>query len=398
MSEGQLAFVGGDRQIWVTGVEGQSPRQVTYGEGPGARSPWGVLESRDHSSLPCWSPDGRWIACFQTKMTGSESGQMWLSIVEVDGVEEQRLVVVEEGYPIYAQWSPDSQRLAILTQEQNHLSLGVCTRGKMGEYRLIEEGLPLFFSWTSDSARLIIHCGSEGDTRLVVRDVLGSSPDEFFGKQPGNFCTPLVMRDQVVFVGRDEGHGVICVSDWKGSGVQGIAAIEGLVALVASPDGRYLAFTSAPPGGREPYQGLWIADMETGELDHIYEEGVVAYFWLPDSSGLVVAGRGKGPAEFKWTSMMRSGDSVRPLARFFPSLDQKFFLHFFEQFAVSHSLVSPDGRRLVFASHPDPRGGGSDTSPHICTVDLAAEEPKTEVLVPGEFAVYSSQLSPTLAG
>jgi Tol biopolymer transport system component len=389
MSEGRLACVGGDRQIWVMGMEAQSPRQVTFGEGPGARNPWGVLQSRDHSSLPCWSPDGRWVSCFQTQMTGSESGQMWLSIVEVDGVEEQRLVVVEEGYPIYAQWSPDSQRVAILTQEQEHLSLGVCTLGEMGEYRLMEAGIPLFFSWTTDSGRLLIHSGSEGDTRLVVRDVLGGTPDEVFVKQPGNFCTPLVMRKQAVFVGRDEGHGVICVSDWSGSGVQGIAAIEGLVAMVGSPDGRSLAFTSAPPGGREPYQGLWVADMETGELNHICDEKVVAYFWLPDSSGLIFAGRGRGPAEFQWNAIERTGGPVRPLVRFFPSLDQKFYLHFFEQFAVSHSLVSADGKRLVFSSHPDPRGGGSDSSPHICSVDLEAEEPKTEVLVPGEFAVCS---------
>jgi len=314
---------------------------------------------------------------------------MWLSIVEVDGVEEQRLVVVEEGYPIYAQWSPDSQRVAILTQEQDHLSLGVCTIGELGVYRLVEEGIPLFFSWTADSERLLIHSGSEGDTRLVVRDVLGNSPDEIFSKQPGNFCTPLVMRKQAVFVGRGDGHGVISVSDWAGSGVQGIAAIEGMVALVASPDGRSLAFTAAPPGGREPYQGLWVADMETGELEHIYDDRVVAYFWKPDSSGLILAGRGRGPAEFQWSMISRNGDDLRPLVRFFPSLDQKFFLHFFEQFAVSHSLISSDGKRLVFSSHPDPRGRGSDTSPHICSVDLDAEEPKTEVMIPGEFAVFS---------
>jgi len=389
MTDAQLAFVGGDRQIWLMDADGRSPRQLTFGEGPGAKNPWGVLQSRDHSSLPCWSPDGQWMSCFQTRMTGAESGQTWLAVVQVDGVEEQRLTMVEEGYPIYAQWSPDSRRVAMLTQEETHLSLGVCSIGDVGNYRLIEEGVPLFFSWTDDAARLLIHSGSGGDTRLVVRDVVGDEPDDFFSKQPGNFCTPLSMSGHAIFVGREETHGVVCVSDFSGADVQGIAAIEGLVALVGSPDGNFLAFTSAPPGERQLYQGVWVADMQTGQVRRVYSEGVVAYLWKPDSSGLIFVTRGRGPAEFQWNELLLSCEEARPLAGFFPSLDQKFFLHFFEQFAVSHSLISPDGERLVYASHPDPRGGGSDTSPHIYTIDLTADQPKAEILVPGEFAVFS---------
>jgi hypothetical protein len=70
-------------------------------------------------------------------------------------------------------------------------------------------------------------------------------------------------------------------------------------------------------------------------------------------------------------------------------MDQKFFLHYFEQFAVSHSPVSADGERLVFASHPNPRGAIADSTSHICMVDLTASTPRTEVCVPGDFAVFS---------
>ena len=43
MTELELAFVGGDRQIWLSDFEGQTPKQLTFGEGPGAKSPWGIL-------------------------------------------------------------------------------------------------------------------------------------------------------------------------------------------------------------------------------------------------------------------------------------------------------------------------------------------------------------------
>jgi hypothetical protein len=104
---------------------------------------------------------------------------------------------------------------------------------------------------------------------------------------------------------------------------------------------------------------------------------------------MAIVTRGRGPAQLIWSLQPVDGSEARPLASFYPSLDQRFFLHFFEQFAVSHSPVSADGTRLVFASHPDPKAGGSDTTSHICTVNVDGREPKTEILVPGDFAVFS---------
>ena len=389
MSADLLAFVGGDRQIWTMSASGGEHKQVTFGEGPGARSPWGVLESRDHSSWPCWSPDGRWISCFQTRVGRDGDGAVWLSVVEAKGVEEQRLSPLDGGIPIYSQWAPDSSQVAVLTQEETHLSLGICTLGQLGDYRLMAEGIPLFFSWTQDAQRLLIHCGSDGDTSLVLREVAGDSPDEFFSKRPGNFCTPLIVGNQAIFIGRDEKHGVLCVSDWSGSRVEGITGIEGLVAVVASRTGRYVAFSGAPPGNRQPYQGLWLMDLELGEVRRVSQSEVVAFFWLPEDKGLVLATPGRGPAELVWEHQALDGGEPMRLASFYPSLDQKFFLHFFEQFAVSHSPVSADGTRLVFASHPNPKSGGSDTTSHICTVNIDSHEPRTEVLVPGDFGVFS---------
>ena len=389
MSEARVAFVGGDRQIWTLRADGTDPRQMTFGEGPGAQTPWGVMESRDHSAWPCWSPDGRWLSCFQTQVGSQGDGTVWLSVMEAEGVEEQRLSVIDDSIPIYTQWAPDSTRLAVLSQGESHLSLGVCALGELGEYRLMEEGIPLFFSWTLDAQRLLIHSGSAGDTRLMLRDVCGSEPDEVFRKSPGNFCAPLVVGNQAVFVGRDESHGVLCVSDWAGTRIEGITGIEGLVAVVASACGRYLAFSGAPPGNRQPYQGLWIVDLETAKVSKISADGLMAFFWIPDGRGLVVVTRGRGPAQLLWSLQPVEGGDAQPLASFYPSLDQKFFLHYFEQFAVSHAPVSGDSGRLVFASHPDPAGKGSDTTPHICTVNLDGATPRVDVMAPGDFGVFS---------
>lgn len=391
MNEAGLAVVAGDQQIWTMSQSGSDCKQLTFGEGPGARSPWGMLESRDHSSWPSWSPDGRWVACFQHRVGSGDEGNIWLSAIQVDGVEEQRLIDMNGSIPIYTQWASDSKQLAVLCQDETHLSLSVAELGRLGESRLMEEGTPLFFSWTEDAQRLLIHSGSEGETRLVLRDVKGGAPDELFSKSPGKFCTPLVLGSQAVFVGRDDSHGVLCVSDLAGSQIQGVTGIEGLVAVVASPNGKELAFSGAPPGNRQPYQGLWIADLEAGRVRCVLEQGVVAFFWMPDGQRLLVVTHGRGPAQLHWSEVETSTGDCRPLTGFYPSMDQKFFLHYFEQFAVSHRPISPDGSKLVFASHPNPRRSTSDTTSHICMVDLDADHIQTDVCIPGDFGVFSPQ-------
>lgn len=389
MSESRLAVIAGDQQVWTMAQSGADCKQLTFGEGPGAQSPWGVLKSRDHSAWPCWSPDGEWIACFQHRVGSGEESNIWLAALQVDGVEEQRLVELDESIPIYAQWASDSKQIALLCQDESHLSLSVAKLGAIGHARLMEEGTPLFFSWTDDAQRLLIHSGSGGDTRLVLRDVCGDAPDEHFSKGPGNFCTPLVAGQQAIYVGRDDTHGVLCVSDLAGNNVQGVTGIEGLVAVVMSPLNTHVAFSGAPPGNRQPYQGLWIADLEAGRVRRVFEEGVVAFFWMPDGQRVLVVTHGRGPAQLHWSEVDVVSGDCRPLTGFYPSMDQKFFLHYFEQFSISHRPVSVDGSRLVFASHPNPRGRTSDTTSHICMIDLDAEEPRTEVCIPGDFGVFS---------
>jgi Tol biopolymer transport system component len=387
--QGCLAFIGGDRQVWTVQPDGAGHRQLTYDLNVGSQSPWGGLQATEHRSWPCWSPDGRWLSCFQTSDSPDSDGAAWLTAIEVDGVEEKRLVSLEEGYPLYSQWSPDSSRIAVLMQQADQLAVAVATVEKIGSFRLIEEGVPIFFSWTDDSKKLLIHSGSQGETRLVLRAVEGSDPDQYFPKSPGSFSTPAVMGERAVFVAEDQGHSTLCVSDLEGGAVQEIERLSGQVAHVVSPCHRFIAFTTLRAGKPLSNSGLWVADVERGEVQQLMTTDVVAYFWLPRSEGLLVVTRGRGPTEFHWNHLNLENANVRRLVSFYPSQDQQFFLRFFEQFATSHSPVSADGKMLAYAGHPDPRKSNADTSSKIHVLALADEQPKPEVLAPGEFAVFA---------
>ena len=79
---------------------------------------------------------------------------------------------------------------------------------------------------------------------------------------------------------------------------------------------------------------------------------------------------------------------IQDIGTFWPSRDQLFYLHFFEQYSNSHPIVSVDGRMLVFAGHPDPLYGG-DSRSRLWGVDLTVCTPRATELAEGTFGVFS---------
>ena len=98
----QIAFIGDDRQIHVISPDGTSRRQVTWSKMPSALSMWGASEGRDTCSWPGFSPDGRWLICFQAEGEDGLS-QARVCAVEVDGVQERLLAELSGQLPMYAQ-------------------------------------------------------------------------------------------------------------------------------------------------------------------------------------------------------------------------------------------------------------------------------------------------------
>ena len=120
---GRVALVGADRQIYVADLANGARRVLTLSKHQSPLARWGRTAGEERSLWPCWSPDGRWIACFQTKRTDEDPSVV--SVVQVDGVEERELVELTRSAPIYASWSADSGSLAVLSQGSDELELGV---------------------------------------------------------------------------------------------------------------------------------------------------------------------------------------------------------------------------------------------------------------------------------
>ena len=383
LSAGRIAFVGADGQIHVMRGDGSDARPVTFAKVPTPLSRWGSTQGRDSCTWPVWSPDGRWIGCFQSPLGEDHGGPALVVAVEADGVEEQALLALEGELPIYAQWNASGERLAVLTQSQDELTLAVCSLGDLGARHTVDEGAPLFFAWAGD--RILVHVGTRSTRlgRVVLRDPMGRDEDRLLAEAPGTFCTPLLVEDQALHVEA----GALWATDVHRGRRRELAALDGLVAMVARPRHAEVAVGVAPVAGDDPYRGVALLDLDGG-MRPILEESCLAFFFDPTGERLLYAkalGRGQGV-----TLHVRepSGDT-RPLGRFWPSPHQLFYLQFFEQYCASHPLVSPDGAIAVFSGFEDPSQSGQDASPRIFAMDLRDEVGLPQVIAEGSFAVWS---------
>ena len=391
-----LAWVGMDNQLYVR--DGQGVRRVTWPTGPGPSSGWGVSDKGNACSWPCWSPDRRWLACFHRSIDhDSAVSEVSLDVIEVDGVEERRLAAFQGRLPIYAQWSPSGEQIAVLCQDEDELLLSICEMEELGRCRDVESGAPLFFSWMPDKEGLLVHVGSRmtETSRVVVRQP-SEGEDVLITDQPGAFCTPLILQGKPLYVVAQGGNSRLRMAALSSSVArcedddQDLFDFDGLVAMVPSPRRGQIAAASAKRGEGTPYDGVWVLEPGASAIK-VWDAPCMAFFWTPDGSRLLIASLAPEEGHVTWDLIDVQSLESRTLCRFWPSRDELFFLHFFEQFTESHPPISADGRTLVFSGRLDLNHVVEQEQPgvpKVMTIDLDGEQTAPCVVAAGIFGVF----------
>lgn len=391
-SEARIVAVGLDLQLHVIGVASGARRQLTLPRIASPLSQWGGSAGEEASSWPVWSPDGRWVACFQHRGAEGSREPFAIAVLEVDGIEERVLVELEEQQPIFASWSPGGDRLALLSQREQGLELEVLRLEEPGERVPIAKGSPFFFCWASDD-ELLLHVGDQpGRPGRLLRYGADGRERERLADPPGSFCTPFVVRGQAIYLADAVRGSRLRRRRLSGGAPVDLGFFEGLVAVLPAPDGRSLALATAPRGEGTPYDGVWSVPLDGAEPRRITDEPCMAFFWEPDGQHLLLACVDAPASCLRWRRVAVQGGAPVHLAAFWPSREQLFYLHFFEQFAASHPVISPDGRALIFSATGllETRrltGGGSPGSqPKIYALDLTDPEAEPVPVCEGVFA------------
>lgn len=392
----RLAIVTLQRQIHVLDAAGRERIELTT---PMARfptqgrTPWSMLQKGQEAwSWPTWSPSGKDIAAFAVETSDTETGPARVVTLSLDGVREVELAELDGGAPIYLQWEPQGRALSVLMQQGDELALALLRLDRLGTVRPLEQGVPLFMNWTEGGERLLLHVGrgDGGEGRLLVRDPLGTAEDVLLTGPPGTFCAPVFVDERVVYAVRTaDGASRVVSSDLEGNDTHKLLQRRGLVAIVPGPKGMpVIAVSHAPRGEGTPYQGIDIVDVVTGGIRKISNAECMAFFWAPDGQWLLQAVVDADQNCLSWYRVPSTGGPPEALGSFWPTRDVLFYLHFFDQYASSHPIISADGEHIVFAGYPA-GGGQADLSqpPRIWVRPVRAGA--AEAIAEGNFAVWS---------
>ena len=291
-----------------------------------------------------------------------------------DGTAETRARV--DFPPFYLLWDPTSARIAYLGTGLGGLEMGLVDVAAGGEEAAsIDNGAPYYLSWAPDGQSLVVHVGAR---RLDFLDLKGDRTP--VGADPGLFNAPVWSADgaTLVYAAVEATDQRIVVSDSDGANSRDIVRYEGFVSFLLNPQGDRIAFqpggetpqspgqTALAPRSREPRVvpaavraqgdlptasvGLSVIDLESNEVTQITDDPVAVYFWSPDGTKLLVMELELGGEEpwFRW--LVWEDGAAFSTGRFFPSaLLLRSYLPFFDQYAQSLTLWSPDSEAFTYA-------------------------------------------------
>ncbi|MBX2803995.1 MAG: hypothetical protein KTR31_40335 [Myxococcales bacterium] len=347
---------------------------------------WAHGDPEDVHSWPTWSPDGTRLASFRIAKDGSGS-RVWVS--DVTGVVGAEVGAMGSRVPIYLQWSREGDRLAVLSQDDRELVLQRADPiGSDPDTELLR-GSPLFFSWLPQGRlAAFVGEGQPAKPRLTILSMHGPRRD--LPGAPGNFCAPVPLPRGLAYVAHVNQSVVVLVSSLDGARVKHLEMVDGLVALLASPTGDRLARAISPDGTGSPYTQLEVIDIETALSVPVTDLPCIAFFWLPDGSGLIVAAKNDNSPAVTWYRVGLDGSQVE-LARLVPSRDMRVYLRFFEQYGPSHPVVDPTGQSLLLCgADPD----DADAPSRVVLVPLDGRAP--EEVGQGLFACFGPNPTPQI--
>ena len=333
--------------------------------------------------FPAWSPDGTRIAA-----TRSLDGGGSVHVFEAGTPD-----VVTEIYtstvrpPFYLSWSPDGAHVTFLTTEPDGIALRVAPADGSADATLIQLGAPSYWDWV-DPARLMVHIGGTGAGSFVGDVDLGGKRLGDVEGAPGLFRAPAATSDgrlRAYVAAEADGSESIVVAAPDGSKRVDVP-VTGSVAFGFDPAGTTLAYI-APDGTAEPtvlpIGPLRIVDTTSGAARTALDGPVVAFFWSPDGRTIAalqlvptgqpgveeararVASTGSGrvtaapPAGINAHLVFvdvaagaGAGASADPAIR--SERDVRLgdvfafqLIPYFDQYAVSHRVWSPDSRSIV---------------------------------------------------
>lgn len=403
----RIVFVGRNGGLFTIDPDGSNRLSLTGGtridsEKGGVLAQGLSLDTQYY--WPTWAPDGSKVAASRVTVGGS-GPEVSLEVFDSQGGGVTTVYrnitpsLIAEGAPHYLYWSPDSSNLAFLVSAPQAFALVVADTDLSGgeaapeRATLVETGAPLYFHWSPTGSAILLH---GRDELKLAREPFATGPVTLQTVGYG-FRAPAFSPDgeRVAYTVVDSGGldaGLVVSRLADGGSVLPIMDVGPLAAFAWSPVGDALAVADHDPDGRPGLQRLVVVPASGGRPRVVAEEAITAFFWSPVGDRLAWFAVNPEERLFELKVFSIESDEEVTLFRFRPSSDLVTMLSFFDQYAYSHSLWSPDGQQLVVAGVKEEpfarRNGGSARGESVFVVDASGREEPRE-LTEGSLAFWS---------
>jgi len=368
---------------------------------------------------PTWSPTG-WLSYVRNDRLADDNVTVYA--LRPGETDSSAVLDVPQTYGsyIYGYWSPaecesgpDCGRFAYLmgTRSGVEMHLAEINGDDDTTDTVISEGNgSLYWSWAPSGDAML---WSQNQQLLSIYDVDTGDNSEILPVIPGPFQAPGWSTEDTYLLSRIN----LTAEMFELTVIDGEEETE-LESFVDgawfgwSPDGSKVAYAL---GTQLPLSPVTIVDAD-GENSFTIEDIplVVAFFWAPDSSKIAIVAleqipltvreeieadlireleledmveeeEPNGPtAHLVWYVVDVETEKVTQLHRFFPTAEQAYLMAFFDQFAQSHRVWSPDSRYIVYAD-----ASITLDNPRILVLDTDKPNQAPIELIDGLLGVFS---------
>lgn len=382
---GQIAYIGADFNVYT--IDDEDRITITNDAG--------VSEAAVRFyQFPVWSTDGR-LAYFETEVNAQQerSAEVFIS---ADGRAPGTSLYEGAGENFtYAYWSPRGcgeacRDLAVLlgSQQANGFVVNVIRdQADQPSVKQVGTGSPFYFSWSPDGQQMV---WQRSNTSIDIYDINAGTITMTFADRPAGFFAPAwsPVDDRVLF-GVANGRATDLAVAANGVSTTFASNLASPIWFSWSPDGNQIAYIDA----ENPLQ---VADAVTGEVVAESDTSeVIAFFWSPDSRSIAYVSPAQQPGQFNakpdnqgssselsWSILDVASGNIRRYGSFTPTADMLYLLTYFDQFAQSHRVWSPDSRHLIYSEL------SADGTPLIMLLDTESNVVPLSI-AEGYFGVWS---------
>lgn len=353
---------------------------------------------------PVWSPDSRYLLL--TAITPGISGGFETSLLRA-GVappgaaplllfgDVPGTAGIGGGVAHFPVWRPDGGAVALIANTGPELATFLIDV-EAGVGSVVSTGAPVYLDWSRDGSHMLVHTVAQ----LVLHgfdSAGGRAGSDLIGTGSASYRAPKFspVSNDYLYVDiegqvRSLFKGTVGVPD-----AELITTARAGSAFSWAPGGDRVAFADGNRAGF--YDMLRVIDMAGSADEVVVETPILAFWWSPDGTRLLVVTLGGEPGSLALGIVDASTGEVDLLGLVEPSPEMGFVISFFDQYAADLQLWSPDSTLFVFAGilmeGLADAGAGTvvqfgDGESSVWVIDPAGERPPVSLGL-GSFGTWS---------